>query len=587
MASSTKKSRSESPKPAVPKTTATKTLNATPASRVPLWVLFTGFTVMLYALFEVYGPALHGPFLFDDLFLPYAKSQAHPVPLREWLGIRPVLGLTFWADYQLWGRDSVPYHVGNLLIHFLAGVVLFFVFRKLLALGATAEPNRSILAGFGAALFLFHPIQTEVAAYVASRSEALCMLFFATAFCVFLYRRQLAISWQRTALVLFFFLLAIGSKEPAVTLPAILLLTDYFWNPGFSFTGIRANLRLYIPIAALGLAGALYVFRYIASDPMIGFHIDGLGPGTYFLTESRVIFRYLLLFFLPYGQNVDHDFPLSHSLTEHGAILALAGLALLLAAAILYRKDFPFAAYGFIAFLILLSPTSSIIPINDVIVERRLYLPFFALVMILFEPLRRLRLRPLPLSAALGLVCCLAAYATWERAGVWSSSLSLFQDAAQKSPNKARVRIGYANALYHQGRCREAIEEYGAATRLKTTDYILYYNLAAAYDCAKLPQDAISVLNRSVALHPRANAYALIGKILSDEGKLDESMVALQTALSLDASYTPALVLRAVVHAAKGERKLAVDDFTETLRRDPQNDLARRGLEQLQQRQTL
>lgn len=570
----TKFTRSEAAPPAVPPV----------AEGFPLWAYFLSFGVLLYALFEVYGPALHGPFVFDDLYLPYSKPQANLIPFRAWLGVRPFLGISFWTDFQLWGQNTFPYHVTNLLLHFAASAVLYFIFRKLLEMAAVAEPKRTILAIFGALLFLLHPVQTEVAAYVASRSEALSVLFFFCALCAFLYRKSLAINWGGAALVLFFFILAVGSKEHTVTFPALLLLTDYFFNPGFSFSGIRANARLYIPIGILGVLGGAFVFHYVSRDPMIGFNIAGLGPGTYFLTECRAIWTYVQLFVFPYPLTLDHDFALSHSLMEHGAALALAALVALAAAAVYYRKRFPLASYGWLAFLLLLSPTSSIIPINDVLVERRLYLPFFALVLVLFEPLKRVRLRPLHLSAALGLICCISAYATWERSHVWGSVLALFQDAAAKSPEKARVHIGYANALYHQRRCKEAIDEYQTASRLNNTDYILYFNMASAYDCAHQPDDAVKALKRSIDLQPRANAYALLGKMLSEQGKYQESMAALETSLIIDSNFTPALALRGVVDMALGQNQRALDDFTEALRRDPQDIIAQRGMNQLTQR---
>jgi len=550
----------------------------------PLWAYLLSFVAALFALFEIYDSAIRGPFVFDDLYLPYANSHAASIPFQLWMGVRPVLGLSFWADFQLWGQNTLPYHVTNLLLHFTSSVILFFIFRKLLAFGFTAEPVRTLLSAFGSALFLVHPIQTEVVAYIASRSEALSVFFFLAAFCTFLYRRTLAINWPATGLVLLFFVLAVGSKEHTLTLPALLLLTDYFWNPGFSFSGIRANARLYLPILTAGVLGVMFIFRYVASDPMIGFHIEGLGPGTYFLTESRAIFKYLQLFVFPASQNVDYDFPLSHTLTEHGALLAVAGLLLLSMAAILVRKIYPFAAYGFLTFLLLLSPTSLFIPINDVLVERRLYLPFFALVLILFEPLRRVRVRPFPLGVALAVICAVAAYATSQRAHVWGSVTDLFRDAAEKSPGKARVHIGYANALYHQGRCREAVEEYGTASRLKTTDYILYFNLAAAYDCIHASADAMEMLNRSLAIKPQASTYALLGRILGKEGKLDQSLSALQAAIGLDSQFAPAYAYRGAAYAALGKPQPAYDDYQTCLRLDPQNQVAQQGLAQLTQR---
>ena len=573
MASKTKSAQVVSARgaaPAVKKTTSKTAL--------PLWAYFVIGLSVFYALLQVYAPALRAPFVFDDRFLPYTDPHFATIPLRNWLGVRPVLGLSFWMDSHLWGQNTLPFHLVNLALHLGSGGILFLIFRKLLTFANTAEPRKTTLAVFGAALFLFHPIQSEVAAYTASRSEALSVLFFLAAFCMFLYRKQAAIGWRDSVAVLVLFGLALGSKEHTVTLPALLLLTDWFWNPQGPIAGIRANLRLYGPIILLGLLGVTFVFRYIGSDPMIGFHIEGLGPGAYFLTECRVILKYVQLFVFPYSQNVDYDFPVSHTLTEHGALIALGALLFVAAAALLFRKEYPFASYGILAFLLLLSPTSSVIPINDVLVERRLYLPFLALMLVLFEPLRRVRVRQRQLSTALAAIVALAAFFTWQRAHVWEGPTLLFADAAAKSPGKARVHIGYANALYHERRCREALEEYGIASRLKTTDYILYYNLGAAYDCINSPDDAVGMLVRSNSLKPQPNTYTMIGKIQGQQGKLEASLASLNAALSIDPTYPAAHAYRGAVYASMGKPDAAQDEYREALRHDPSNQVALQGL---------
>ena len=54
-------------------------------------------------------------------------------------------------------------------------------------------------------------------------------------------------TWARSAAVMVLFLAALAAKEQTIVLPALLLLTDYWWNPGFSFRGIRENWKLYVP----------------------------------------------------------------------------------------------------------------------------------------------------------------------------------------------------------------------------------------------------------------------------------------------------------------------------------------------------
>ncbi len=172
---------------------------------------------------------------------------------------------------------------------------------------------------FAGALFLVHPLQTESVAYVASRSDVLSTLFYYAAYCVFLYRRTEAISWARALAVLALFGAAVLSKQPALTLPLLLVFTDLYWVPG----GLRANLRLYGMLAVAGLAGGIYVVRgLLAADTVL--HVQGMTPVTYFLTECRVVWTYVRLFFLPFGQNADPDVAVSQSLLDHGAIFALA-----------------------------------------------------------------------------------------------------------------------------------------------------------------------------------------------------------------------------------------------------------------------
>jgi len=564
---------------------ATKTRQAraaaVEAAGPPLWAYALAFAGALYAVLEAYGPALHGPFVFDDLYLPYGSARAAALPLQNWAGVRPVLGLSFWIDFQLWGQKTFGYHVINVLFHFVSSVLLFFILRKLLTWGACPEPRRTTLASFGAALFLLHPIQTEAVAYVASRSENLSVLFFFAAFTVFLYRSDSAIGWSRAAAVLVLFACAIGSKEHTVTLPALLLLTDYFWNPGFSFEGIRRNARLYVPMAILAVAGIAFFSRYVARDPMIGFHITGLGPGTYFLTECRAVFTYLRLFVLPVSQGIDYDYPVSRTLLEHGAFAALAGLLLLTGAAFYFRKRVPFAAYGWFLFLILLSPTSSFIPINDTFAERRLYLPFFGLVLVLFEPLRRIRMRPLALSGILAILCCGAGYGTWRRAQVWGNATELFRDAVAHAPEKARTHIGLGNALLHEGKCQDALVQYGIASRLEEPDYSLWFNLAAAYECTNAPENAVMMLQRSIARRPHASAFALLGRVQSKQHLFPESLNSFTKAIASDPSYALTYAYRGAVYAATGQPRLAYQDYMHCLQLDPANTFAQQGLQLL------
>ena len=538
---------------------------------------FACLAVVILA-FEIYSPALRGQFVFDDLFLSYTNPHAASLSLAEWCGLRPVLGMSFWANFQIAGRDTFLYHTINVWFHTLNAILLFLIVRKLLELVGTIGAHAQVLAGFSAILFLVHPVQTEAVAYIASRSENLSVFFIFAAFCLFLYRPSQAVSWPASAAILCLFGAAMGTKEHAIALPALLLLTDYFFNPGFSFSGIRANWRLYLPIAFVGLAASVFVWSYVSRDSMIGFHLQGLSWYQYFFTECRAVFGYVWFFLFPVGLNVDHEFAESLTIFDHGAIIAIGCLALLASAAYLYRRLFPLACYGFLVFVILLAPTSSFIPIRDVFVERRLYLPFIGLLLILLEPLRRLRMPAKSLVVMLACLCAVPAYLTWKRAAVWTSATRLWEDSVAASPNKKRPRIGLGNAYMHDNRCSEAAREYAAAYRLSRPDFTLKYNLAAAYECMKQPALAVPLLKDAVAENPYAAPnYALLGLVLAENGDWKTGWDYLNRAEQRDPTYSPTHAYRGTILAKLGESDQASREFETCLRLDPNNQIARRG----------
>src|SRR5580700_1786712 len=159
-----------------------------------LWIYGVSLLIALIAAFEVYWPALHGPFLLDDMHLPYMLPNAANMRLMGWLRqMRPLLMFSFWLNFQQSGAESTfGYHLVNLFLHFFNSVWIFLAVRKILSWASLEEQSARILSFFAAGLFLLHPAQTESVSYIASRSETLSVFFVLAAFVVFLYRRTTA-----------------------------------------------------------------------------------------------------------------------------------------------------------------------------------------------------------------------------------------------------------------------------------------------------------------------------------------------------------------------------------------------------------
>ena len=183
----------------------------------------------------------------------------------------------------------------------------------------------------------------------------------------------------------------------------------------------------------------------------------------YFLTQFRVILTYIRILVFPSGLNLDHDFRLSASLLEPSTLLAVAAILGLLFVGWRWRSTQQLYSFSIFWFLLTLSPTSSIIPIPDVIFEHRVYLPLAGVCLsfpFAMEWLVRKGTGALQLRRVVALSCLVLAglmVATVLRNEVWSDEVRLFSDAVAKSPHKLRPYENLVFAYMKRGQEEQAI----------------------------------------------------------------------------------------------------------------------------------
>ncbi len=446
---------------------------------------------------------------------------------------------------------------------------------------ACERPLPQALGIFAGALFLVHPLQTESVAYVASRSETLSVLFYYAAYCVFLYRRTQSITWLRALAVMALFGAAVATKQHTLTLPLLLLMTDLFWAQGLNQGSVRANRRLYILLGLTGAAGAWFVWTTLRSANTAGFHVAGFTPFNYFFTECRVVWTYVRMFVLPFGQNADPEVAVSRSLLDPGAIVALAAWVAVVAAAWIYRKRWPLASFGVFTFLLLVSPTSSVIPISEPLQERRLYLPFLGLTLVCLEFLRRLEWKQRVMIEAPVLIVLMAL--TYQRNAVWGSPMALWTDTVAKSPHKVRPRLQLADAYYQGSRFTEAAENYEAATHLAPPTYLLLVNYGLALDRGGHYDEALAKLLEAAALEADPQAWALMGQVYGQQHKTDEAFQALDQAERLNPGFELTYEIRGNVYEFDlGNKVSAAEQYRRALQINPYNDAVRQALERVE-----
>ncbi|HEY7336264.1 MAG TPA: tetratricopeptide repeat protein [Bryobacteraceae bacterium] len=562
----------KSKRPRQAEASSTAAIQAAPRKFV--WWPWAAALAAVFAAFEAYAPALNGAFVLDDRYLPFFNPSLQHLPLWSWIStVRPMLMLSFWINYANSGEQPFAYHATNVLLHFFNSVLVAFIAMRLLELAGVKEGrSKPTLGIFAGALFLLHPMQTESVAYVASRSEVLSVFFYYGSYCVFLYRRTGRITIWRALAVAALFGAAASTKEHTLTLPILLLLTDLYWIKG----GVRANALLYSLLAVAGVAGGVGVWRVLRAANTAGFHVPGLTPLDYLYTQGRVFWMYLRLLVLPFGQNADPDIAISRTPLDHGAIFGLLAIVALAFAAWLFRKRWPLACFGVFVFILLLAPTSSIVPIQDPLAERRVYLPFLGFTLICLEFLRR---RPLRQRAMIEAPVLLALFIlTYQRSAVWGTPLTLWQDATNKSPLKVRPRFQLAFAYYEQQDYVKATENFEAASRLAPPDYSLLVDWAYSLDRAGQPREAIEKLREATMKETDPHAWALLGMVYGEQHNVAEAMNSLQRAQSLNPNYVMTYAVRGNVYESIGDFANARAQYQRAVDLDPNNEPVREAL---------
>jgi protein O-mannosyl-transferase len=537
--------------------------------------------LILIAATLLYYPALHGNFIFDDLALPLQAGAGDRSLAGVTWNARPVLMISYRLNGILLGDRPVSYHLVNLLIHVANTCLVFLVFKRLLSKAGWSERRGRIAACAGALVFLIHPLQTESVSYIAGRSESLAALFLLLAYVVFLSNPQEAISWGRSLTVLVLFAVAVKTKENAVSLAGILLLTDLMWPKAFSLEGPRRNWRLYTLMLPGVAAAAVAIFRMLVTAETAGFSVAKYTWYQYAFTEARAIFAYIRLAVAPIGQALDHDFATSHTITQHGAVFYILLLAGLVAAAIRRRGRYPLACFGFLMFLTWLAPTSSIVPVDDALVERRMYLPLMGLILIGCEIGARVRLPRRAVYGGLTATVLLLAIFCHERNRLWGKPELLIALAAKDAQHNPRPLLNVAEELIRRNRCDLAIPYLDRAERILPGSYFVHSIRGRALACLGRFEDGMQQLQLAAQIRPCSDVYQWIGLLYGEMGRLSEAGPNLHKAVVLDPKSAAARGALALWYELTHDFNGAEREYAAGLSLAPSDAAARAGLERV------
>ncbi len=511
---------------------------------IPLLFLMVAF--VLYA--NTFSSTLH----LDD---PHVLGKFRFSPF-VW-SARPLSDFTFALNYKVHGMSVGGYHVVNTLIH-AACAYLVFVFIRIL--GVDRLP--ALLAGL---LFLVHPLSTQAVTYICQRYSSLGALFFMGSLICYMRARntEKVFRWYGGAIVLS--VCAILSKEYTAILPVVLLLVEFFFMDLDKERKSRKMLWV-VPFfitsfAVLAIVGRLPVHEISSLDSMLPrWAPEEISRMTYFASEIRIISTvYLKLMLFPFGQNIDHSYLITDKIFSFAVLPYLCVMLLLIGLAIwIYRKE-KLISFGILWTLIVFIPTSSLIPNTEFVAEHRAYLPLVGLSFVAAGIWRMSRHKKSIVSLLAG-VMALFAILTVLRNQVWENEFTLWQDALEKSPAKARVWATLGKAYLDKGEYEKAKEMSEKAVQLKPGLLRASNNLAICYlDYYRDDQKAEEIFEYILSRRPGSpSAMMNLGVIHMRRRQPGRAVVFLEKALEMDAENEKAYFNLAGAYFNTGEYEKAL-----------------------------
>lgn len=562
-------------------------------------VIYTG-TISSQFHFDDFDYVINNPIIRDTgLFFDQARRSEiffSDSLIRYTFRGRLVGYLTFAFNYSINGLSPSGYHLFNVSVHIINALLVYALTGLLLKTPAAAQagPDFSgpayLVPFLSALLFVCHPLQTQAVTYISQRFASLAAMFYLLSAVSYIsarlsFTKRMRMIWYSSALIAA--LLAAGTKEISFTLPFVMFIIELLFFEGRK----KGRLLRLAPFLLLALIIPINALSVSQTDEDLSAAADGIARAKtdisrtdYFVTQFRVIVTYLRLMFLPVNQNFDYDYPLLGSLFNAEAALSLALLCLVIGAGLyLFRRSggaaaeglfLRIAAFGIFWFFMTISVESSVIPTNDLIFEHRFYLPSFgAFAAVSCLTAFFLHRRPRTLKAvgiAFIVIVMLFSFAAFQRNGVWSDDIGLWQDVIRKSPEKARPYNELGRAFFNAGKDREAIEAFDKALVLNPAYDWAHYNRGLSLYKLGRYEDALLSLTAAAASGLRtAEVFNNIGALYYKKGLSDDAMNYFVLALSENPFHADSWRNLGVVYRDMGMHQKSAECFDKAHRLNP------------------
>ncbi|MCR4291506.1 MAG: tetratricopeptide repeat protein [Candidatus Kuenenia sp.] len=587
------------------------------------------FAIIVATPLIVYLNSLANTFVYDD-YLTITNNHF----IREWrylaalfskkyaavsneLTYRPIVTLSYFIDYALWGLRPAGYHFVNNIIHTINVVLLYFLAHRLFG-------NR-IVSLISCLMFSIHPVFSEAVNAISYREDLLSATFLLIAFIFFLKSsdktacvRNLS-AFYAVSLIAYFF--ALLSKEMAITFPLLAFAHDFIFKRKEIASRQCAGM---LPRSIYFLRGR-FVTHYIGYIIISGIYLflrfkvfKNPGEVIFYpeksifinaLMMTKVVGYYLKLFFIPMPLNADYVVPVAYSVFDGAFIISLIVIC---STTVLVKKSC-FSGkwvFAFAWFFVTMLPVLNIAPLLNIMAERYLYIPGIGFTLFAGLAFNKgfqcfYRRRHYFLSFVV-IICFLLMWGTIQRNGIWLNEFTFSTETIRRSPKSYRIYNGLGYFYYNNGLIDKAIRAFEGSIQAMPTHPKAHSNLGAAYSLKGMQDKAIEELQFAVRLRDQypeahnnlgllykrkgmpdmaineyvaalktnpyyADAHNNLGSVYIDTGRYEEALSELEKALKIRSNFALAHYNMAVIYFKKGQVEDAYNKLLEAYKLDPGN----------------
>ena len=529
---------------------------------------YIALAIILLLSLIVYYPVLHNGLLdWDDNFYIKNNPLIYSINLKE-IFSRYVMGnyhpltiLTLAIEYHFFGLNETGYHTVNLLLHLLNVVIVFYVVFLL--------SDKAGVALVAAMLFGVHPMHVESVAWAAELKDLLYAFFFLLSYFFYLrYLKGQNKKWYFFALLLFLFSLL--SKAMAVSLPVVLILTDYFKGRKVNIKTLMEKAPFFLLAIVFGIVAIMAQKSYRATE-MVDFSF-----------QQRIVFAcfgfisYLYKLLMPLHLSAFYPYPIKSGgiiPTQYYTYLIL--LACVIAIVFYSRLHTKKIIFGVGFFTITVFLVLQLYPVGATIMaDRYSYIPSIGIFYLAGEGFYLLWRKNQKWIAIILFSVFAVFYSvkTYARCGVWKNNMTLWDDVINQYPSVPQAYYNRGIVFMNENKYNQALDDFNKAIELDPNKVKAYNNRGIIFYNQNKYNQALDDYNKALELDSnQVEIYINRGFLFNNEKKYDQALNDFNKAIQLDPNKVEAYINRGIVFINEKKYDQALNDYNKAIELDANN----------------